>query len=92
MRCGFGQSGKGTRHAQEKFASCTGQFPPVGPAEEQLLAKAVFQQADMLADGSRADARFMGGSGNAAHTGRLFKRPKGVQGQTVAHHLSAGAR
>jgi hypothetical protein len=45
----------------------------------------------MLADCSRADAQFLGSSGKAARTGRLFKGLKGVQGQTVAHHLSAGA-
>jgi hypothetical protein len=92
MRRSLGQFGKGTRHAQENFASCIGQLHPIGPSEEDLLAKAVFQQADMLADRRRGDAQLLGGGGKAARTGRLFKGLKGVQRQAVTHRVFAGAR
>ena len=88
----FGQFGKGARHTQEQFASGIGQFHPVGPAQEDLLAKAILQQADVLADGCGADAQLLRGGGKAARTGRLFKGLKRVQGQAVAHLVSFGAR
>ena len=92
MCCGFGQSGKSARHAQEKLSSGIGQFDPVGPSQEDLLAAAVFQQADMLADGRRGYAQLLGDCGEAARAGRPVKGLKSVQGQAVAHRICAGVR